>query len=174
MDKKHKGDNMKYILLVLTLVFGMAHMALAQSLAVLDIAEVISQANASKAAEAELEKKRDEAQAKIKEIEAPLIEEKNALDARRAAMSEEQYASQQNELRKKIRQFRVEVQAMQEDLQQQALRTRQEVEQSIVEEVDKLAQERGYTIVLPKNILLYSADTTDISAEILQRLNARN
>lgn len=165
---------MKYTALLIALVMGMAQTAVAQEIAVLDITQVISQAEASKSAESELEKKRDAAQAKIKEMEAPLIEEKNALDARRAAMSEEQFSQQQNELRKKIRQFRVEVQAMQEDLQQQAVRSRQEIEQAIVEEVDKLAQERGYTIVVPENVLLYSADATDISGEILQRLNARN
>ncbi len=164
---------MKTILFAALLLVGVVQVGSAESIAVLSIADVISQAEASKAAETELKKERDAAQAKIKDMEAPLIEEKNALDARRAAMSDEQFSNQQKELRKKIRQFRLEVQAMQEELQQKALLNRQKIEQAVVEEVAKLAEERGYTVVMPKNVLLYAAAATDISDEIIKRLNAR-
>jgi len=170
---------MKQFLTVLTLASVITTGALAGALhaqavniAVLDAQEVINSTNAAQRAVEQLKGRQDEAQNRIDALEAPLIERREDLERKRSAMTQEQFLAAQSELRRDINQFRAEAQAIQEELDREQIRLRRIIAETVKSEVEELAAERNYTLVLPKGLVFHAVESIDISAEVLQRANA--
>jgi Skp family chaperone for outer membrane proteins len=157
----------------LLLAMGAVFTAHAENIVVLDVVEIVNQTKAHKRAEQALLKERDKAQSKIEKLEKPLIEKRRRLEERRSMLSQEQFLEEQADLRKEVRQFRAEAQSIQEALQREILKRRKEIVDAINSVVAELAKEKGYEVVLPQNVLLYAADSVDISGEVLKRTNQK-
>lgn len=46
-----------------------------------------------------------------------------------------------------------------------------QIQSSIASIVDKIVAERGYTLILPKSMIIHSASSMDITTEVLEQLN---
>ncbi len=143
------------------------------SIAVVDMIEVLNESNAQKRNDIALAKKRDDFQEKINKMEAPLLEKKRRLEERRSMMTDEQFIEEQSQLRAEVREVRAEVQTLQESLQREVLRRRKEILGAVNSVVDSLAKAKGYDLVLDKNSIRFASDKTNISKEVLKRVNKR-
>ncbi|MFZ2620817.1 MAG: OmpH family outer membrane protein [Alphaproteobacteria bacterium] len=167
---------MKKVLMTLGLASMVTMATAAQAelkVAVLDVVQVVNASSANQKAEQALTKQRDDAQGKINKLEAPLLEKQKKLEERKSVISQEQYLEEQGQLRKDIRQFKAEAQTLQEGLQREALRRRKEIIETVNGIVTTMAKARGYDVVVPKNVVLFSSDAIDISKEVLDEVNKK-
>lgn len=161
------------ILATAILTLGLMATPLAQKIAVLDSQRVVNSTNAAKKAVKELTAARDAAQKKVKKLEKPLLEKRNALEEKKSVLSQEDFLKEQGKLRNDVRSFRLEAQTIQEDLERKNLTFRKKISDTVREVVAEYAKEKGYDIVLPKALLLYATDATDISDAVLARTNKK-
>jgi len=162
------------LFIVTTLLSFMAVTApLAQKIAVLDSQRVVNSTNAAKKAVKELTAARDTAQKKVQKLEKPLLEKRKALEEKKSVLSQEDFLKEQGKLRNQVRSFRLEAQTIQEDLERKNLTFRKKISDTVREVVAEYAKEKGYDIVLPKALLLYATEATDISDDVLARTNKK-
>lgn len=158
---------------LLTALFALTAIStpFAANIAVLDAQQVINNTNAAKRAVENLTKEREAAQKKVEELETPLIQKREDLEAKKSVLSEEDFMAEQANLRNEIRAFRLEAQTIQEALERKNLTYRKEISDVVKEVVADYSKEKGYDVVLPKALLFYATDAADISDDILKRAN---
>lgn len=144
-----------------------------QKIAVIDVVKVLNQSNANQKAEKELTAKRDKAQTQINTLEKPILDKQQRLRERRTAMPPEQFEEEQAKLRQEIREYRAQAQTIQEGLQREALKRRKEIADAVDSVVTTIAKAEGYSLVLPKNITVFSMDALDISDAVLADVNKK-
>lgn len=159
------------IIITLATVF-LGGVGYAETIAVLDANLIMNESNAAKKAIGEINAARDAARKKVEALEAPLQKEQKELENKRSALSREEFAEKQGDLRKKIMQYRSEAQNLQEELDRKYLGHRQRILDAMSGIVTKMAQEKKYDIVIPKNVLFYNVNSVDITADVLKRVNA--
>jgi outer membrane protein len=115
-------------------------------------------------------------------IEA-IVTEGRAVETRskNPAASEEARATAQAEvgqLQQRLQQAQVDLQQFRQQAQQLAQQGQQEelapLQAKAVEAVKTVAEDKGIDLVLPKNSVIYSADTLEISDSVIAVLNAGN
>jgi outer membrane protein len=147
---------------------------LAQNIATLDSLHVVNQTGAAKRALENLKKQRDAAQAKINQLEAPLIAKQKQLAEQQSAMSADKLKAEQEAFRKQAEAFRAEASKIQENLQQEGLKMRKNIAEAVSAVVAEIAKEKGYDLVIPKAAVVYAGPKVlDISDEVLKRANAK-
>ncbi|PZP39815.1 MAG: hypothetical protein DI585_02855 [Pseudomonas fluorescens] len=149
-----------------------AQAAKAPTVAVFDAQQVINGTNAAKRAIADLTGKRNAAQSKIDALEKPLLEKQQKLRSQQGVMAADKFQQAQAEFAKELGAFRQQAQKIQTDLDEQNLKLRKQIADSVKSAVEAIAKEKGYDIVLPKGVTFYtSANVPDISADALARAN---
>lgn len=143
----------------------------AATLAVLDAQKVVNSTNAAERAVKELVAARDAAQAKIDKLEKPLVAKRKALEEKKTILSQDEFLKEQGLLRNEYRSFQIEAQGIQEDLERQNISVRKKISDTVKAVVAEYAKKKGYDIVLPKALLFYATDSTDISDDILKLAN---
>lgn len=164
----------KVVLLAALMTFagGLSAQAQEAKIAVLDAQGVVNSTDAAKQAVEILREKTAEAQKKINEMQAPLLKRRQELEQKRSVLSQEKFLEEESKLRKDMNTFRAEAQSMQEGLDRENLKLRRKITEEVRKVVDKVAEERGYSAVLPKKMMLYVDEAIDISADVLKRVNA--
>ena len=101
--------------------------------------------------------------------------------AKNPAASDEARAEAQAkvaELQQKLQQAQIELQQFRQQAQQLAQQGQQQelapLQEKAVEAVQTVAQDKGIDLVLPKNSVIYSSDTLEISDAVIAVLNAGN
>lgn len=126
---------------------------------------------------APVEEEMKKMQANIQEIvaEGQEVETKS----KNPAASEEartEATAQMRELQQQLQQAQVELQQFRQQAQQLAQKGQQEqlapLQEKAVEAVKTVAQDKGIDLVLPKNAVIFSADSLEISDAVIAVLNA--
>lgn len=125
------------------------------------------------AARGRLEERKLELQAIVDEEEKSVLGLLEELEAVRATATQEEIMRRRREIEGRDRELREFVgqtnMQFREDLDTLQLRTRDEIETV----VHLVARQRGLTLVLEKNMTLYTAETLDITAAVIAELNSR-
>ena len=146
--------------------------AKAQSIAVFDTQKVMNGTNAAKRANDDFTTKRRAAQAKVNDLEKPLMDKKQKLIAQQGVMAADKFQQASTDFAKEVDAFRVQAQKITGDLEEQIMQTRKRIADAVGTSVEQLAKEKGYDLVLPRSMVLFtSASVPDISNEILGRAN---
>ena len=147
--------------------------AAATKVAVINIQKVLIESEAGKKAKATMEKKMEELKAGLKKNEEALLALQKEIEKKSSAWSDEKKQEKAMEFQKKRRNLGVQ----QEDanlemknLQEKHLTPIMKKLETIVTEV---AKAKGYTIVLPRNGVLYFDKAVDITADTTKALNAK-
>ena len=145
--------------------------AVVTNIAVLDMQKALAGSDAGKKAQQVMEKKMAELQEKFKAEETELIALQEEIKKKSSVWSEEKKKDQVGELQKKSRDFRIK----QDDakLEIQSLQEKQlgPILQEMEKVVDKVAKDKGYTIILPRAAVVFADTTVDITDEVTKALN---
>lgn len=124
-------------------------------------------------ARSQLEARKAELQAIVDEEEKSVLGLLEALEAVRATATQEEIMRRRREIEARDRELREFVgqtnMQFRQDLDTLQLRTRDEIETV----VHLVARQRGLTLVLEKNMTLYTAEALDITAIVIAELNNR-
>lgn len=164
------------ILLTLGLALTLPGPSEAQELkiAVINTQEVVFESSTGQKALEEIQALQQRKQQEVEAKQAEITELRNRLNEGRLSLSEEKIAELQGELETKLRDLR----RFQEDAAAELERKRNEVLSSIEELVmpviNQLGEENDYTMIFRKfeSGLLFVDETVDITAQVIQRLDA--
>ena len=144
-----------------------------QPFAILDHDHIMDECLAGRQARLEIEKNRTLFQEEMDRQEHQLRTLEKQLIALQHTLNEEQYANKRQEFEGSVAETHKMVAEKRKKLDESSNRLRETVIQSILEIVNELAKERGYTVVLPRSMIFYADQTYDITSDVLQELNKR-
>lgn len=141
--------------------------------AVLDMNYIIDQAKASVVLRNQIEEERLKIQEEIKVIEdelrakeKKLIEEQHVLDPRIAQ-------ERKNSLEKEFEQVQEMVGDKKVQISRKLENGMARIQNTIYEIVQKISKERNFSLIIPKNIVIYSVESLDITMDVLEQLNKK-
>jgi len=144
-----------------------------QTIAVVNIQQVMKDSTAAKTVREQLESKQKSFQATISKKEESLQKEDQELGKQKTVLSKEAFEE-------KVKAFRVKATDVQKDVQsKKALldnafeRALNDIQKSVTDIIADLAKEKGFSIAVPTSQILYADKNLDISSEVLERLNKK-
>ena len=167
------GNLLKYLLLA-CLVMGMPALAKAADLKIGTVStnEVLQISEAGKSAIAQLNAK---GEAKQKELQRTNEEFKRLEDDYRkksVTLSAEAKAKQQGELEQKARKMMEDQQSFGQQLEQEQKRLMDPLFKVFQQVLADYAKKNGFTFILEKQVLLFYAPTSDVTADITKEFDA--
>lgn len=158
-------------LLIVALVGFNSQAADATKIGVIDMKKVLSTSTAGQKAQGVVEEKMKSLQGTLKKDEDDLLALKNEMEKKASTWND---ATKQE----KAKAFQKKGQAFQEKQEKANLELKKVREDNVnpilkkLEEiVEKVAKNDGYSLILPRNVVLYSSEATDISDKITSELN---
>ena len=143
------------------------------SVAVIDVQAIYRDSLAMKAVRDQIEVQRKNFQAEIASEENKLRQAGNDLEKQRAVLSTEAYAQKQREMQRRVSEVQTRVQNRRRQLDQAFQGAFNKVQDTLVELVNDIAKEGGYSLVLLKAAVIYNQPTMDVTAKALDRLNKK-
>lgn len=153
------------------LMFGTAS-AFADDYAVLNYRKIINESAEMKRVFNEVETMKTAMEKQLSSMDKELKAASDSLKSKSSVMSEEQIFEEKQALTAKVREYRTKEKNMSEQLSTEVRLRRKQIINILQEVVDKISEERGYNIVFEEINVHYSSDAINITAEVLNRLNA--
>lgn len=145
----------------------------AETIAVLNVQEIMRDSAAAKSIKSQFEAKQKSFSSDVSTKEQALQKEQQELGKQRAVLAKEAFD-------KKVQEFNAKASAMQKEVQgkRQALdkglnQAFGEVQKTVNSILADMAKEKGFIVVLPTQQTLYSAPSLDVTADVLSKLNAK-
>ena len=142
-------------------------------IAVVDVQFIMRDSKAAKTVHAEVEKQRNAYQNDLAQQENALRAADGQLNSERATLSKEAYQKKRQELDQQAAQLRKNVQTRKDELEKLFSNGIGQIRDALVQVVAEIAQAKGVTLVLYKSQVLLAANTYDITAETLKKLDAK-
>ncbi len=158
--------------LLIALMFStVAVGAEAADIAVIDTQKIIAESKTSARAKGYLQKKMDAAQQRINKLESPLAQQQEELKSKKSVLSAEKFEEEEDKFKRAVREYRVEAQSIQEELDRENMTMRREIAQEVLKIAEQVAKDKGLDAVIAKNFLVYSKDSIDITNEVLKKVD---
>jgi outer membrane protein len=162
----------------LTIALSVCGAARAQTLeepriAVVDVQRILTEAKASKGIQPELENLRKEFQNKVRDEERALREAEQQLSQQRAILSPDAFAQKRREFADKAGEAQRLVQERRKSIDRAFNETRNVIIQNLALVTQDIARERKLNIVLDKKFTFMSANSLDITTEVIARLDKK-
>lgn len=145
----------------------------APKIAIVDVQRVLNEAKASKGVLPEIEKLRRDFQNQVKEEERALREAEQELSQQRAILSPDAFAQKRRDFSEKASDAQRVVQERRRALDQAFNATRNAILENLAIVSQNIAKERGLNIVMDKKFVFISANSLDITSEVITRLDKR-
>ncbi len=142
------------------------------SIAVLNLRKVFASSEAGKNAQQEMEQKVKELQDKFKKDEDALVALQDEIEKKSSVWSDEKKQEKGIEFQKMRRDLRVKQEDAQMELKKLEEQRLGPIRKDLEAVIEKLAKEKGYTIILPSEVVMYSSDSIDITEEVTKAFNA--
>ncbi len=138
---------------------------------VMDTQVILKQSKAGKSLDKFLKDKQTAIQNNIREQEKALQGKRQQLEQQRSTLSQQDFQTKENQLRTEMQTLRDDSEKKRKDF----LSTRDRGFEQIIGQVDKvvqaIARERGLTLILNKSMIIMSAESWDITTDVLKRLD---
>jgi len=159
-------------LLIVAAVFlnGQA-LAADTKIGVIDMKQVLSTSTAGKRAEGIIKQKMDTLQASFKNEENELITLQKDMEKKGSAWSDSVKQEKAATFQKKRRDLAVKQDEANQELKKLREQHVNPILKKLEEVVGKVAADGGYSVVLPRNVVLYATDSIDISNAVIAELN---
>jgi len=154
----------------LVLIGGQA-LAADTKVAVIDMRQVLSSSLAGKKAEGIVKQKVDSLQESLKNDENDLIAMQKEVEKKGAAWSDSVKKEKSAAFQKKVQDFEEKKRKSQDELNKLREQQINPVLKKVEEVVAKIAADKGYAIVVPRNVVLYATDAVDISNTVVSELD---
>ena len=168
--KKTVGCICSLLIVAVLFVNGQA-LAAETKIGVIDMKEVLSTSTAGKRAQDIIEQKMKSLQASFKNDENSLLKLKDDMEKKGSAWSD----SVKREKAAEFQQKRKDLAEKQENANEELKKLREQNVNPILKKlediVSQVASEGGYSVVLPKNVVLFSSDSIDVTSKVVAELN---
>ncbi len=143
----------------------------ADKIATINIQAILQESDAAKSTRDQIDSKRKQYQSELKAIEDKLQKEDQALAEQRSLLSPDALKEKQKEFASKITDAQKELQEKRQRLDAAYGKALNDIQAGVLEIVKEMAEERGYTLIVPTSQLLYAVPSLDITDEVLAQLN---
>lgn len=141
------------------------------SIGVMYMNKVFAGSDAGKMARAEMDKKVEELQGKLKQDEAALRELQEEIQKKSSVWNDQKKQEKAMDLQRMGRDYR----AKQEDAQMELKKMEEEqlgpIRKQLEVVIEKVAKEKGLLMIIPSEVVLYADDSIDVSDAITKALN---
>ena len=142
-------------------------------LAVVDLQVILRDSKAAAGARAAIDKQGKAFQAEITKEESSLQTEQQQLEQQRASLTPEDFRKKSEQFQQKVNAARQSAAQRRQQLQQMEVGAMNQVQTALNATVADVAKARSISLVLIKGAVLYNLPAFDITAEVLQKLDAR-
>ncbi len=144
-----------------------------QSIAVVNIQQIMKDSTAAKTVREQLESKQKSFQATITKKEEELQKEDQELGKQKSVLSKDAFEQKARAFRTKATDVQKDVQLKKATLDGAFEHSLNDIQKVVTEIIADIAKEKGFTIAVPTSQILYADKNLDISAEVLDRLNKK-
>lgn len=148
--------------------------ALASEIAVLDFRAALLQSNAGQAAAKEPRQQVEQMKARLEQENKALKDMVESLKRDELTLSSEQVAKRRGQIQQKQQQLRGMAQAMQQQAQQMEQRLIQRLTPQGEAALKQIIDERNLDAVMNRQAAIYTNNSVDITAELIEKLNKEN
>lgn len=138
---------------------------------VIDMKQVLSTSTSGKRAENIIKQKVDSLQASLKSKESELAKMRQEMEVKGSAWNDSMKKQKVAEFQKAGQDFA----KAQDDANQEIRRLREQnvnpILKKLEEVVSKIAADDNYAVILPRNVVLYTADSVDLTNKVITELN---
>lgn len=143
------------------------------TIAIVDVEKVLTDSKAAQSLQKQLQAKKEAFQKEFSAKEKKLRETENTLMAEREKLPAEEFAKKRKAYEETIMETRKLFQKSRNSLDQGVAKAMIELRKNIVEATAKIADEKGYDVVLTRESVLIAEKSLDITTEVLGALDAR-
>lgn len=161
-----------------TLVVGFAACMLfiapvsaANPIATVNVQEIMQKSTAGHSIKEQMESKQKTYQDEMTKKEKQFKAEQEELVKQRSVLKPDAFEKKVKEFRKKEASVQREVQTKKEELDNAFANALGQVQKAVYDIVSEMAKEKGYSVVMPTTQLLWADPTTDITKDVLAKLN---
>ena len=157
-------------------MFAFAPVAMAadaNTIAVVNIQQVMRDSTAAQNVREQLESKQKVFQAELSKKEEELQKEDQELGKKRSVLSKEVFDDKVTKFRAKATDVQKEVQSKKAMLDGAFERALAEIQKVVSDVITDMSKEKGFIIAIPTSQILYADTKLDISSEVLTRLNKK-
>jgi len=140
---------------------------------IVDVEKILSDSKAAQSLQKQLKEKREAFQKEFAGKESQLKETEKTLMAEREKLSQEDFAKKRQDYEKKIMETRGLYQKRRNSLDQGVAKAMGTLRKSIAEAAAKVADEKGYDIVLTREGVMIAEKNLDITQDVLKELDAK-
>lgn len=159
------------LILVICLSVGkMALAATAMKIGYVDVAGVFDQYSETKKNKQGLEKEIKVKQEVIKKMGDELKKMRDTLQSQEAALTPEEKKKKNDEIDKKSQELQQYTEEAENDLRKRESELTAEILKKIYQAIEQVGKEKEFTFILDKNNVLYGIDSSNITTEVLNRL----
>lgn len=159
------------LVIVAAVLFNSPALAADTKVGIIDMKKVLSTSTAGKRAEGIVKQKMDSLQASFKTDENDLIALQKEMEKKGSAWSDSMKQEKATAFQKKRRDLAVKQDEANQELKKLREQHINPILKKLEEVVDKVAASGGYSVVLPRNVVLYATDSIDISNTVIAELN---
>jgi outer membrane protein len=153
------------------LLQGQLTWAADSKIAVIDMKEVLSTSTAGKKAQDIIENKMKSLQATFKADETNLVNLQKEMEKKGSAWSDTVKREKATEFQQKRRALAEKQESANQELKKLREQNVNPILKKLEDIVGQVASDGGYAVVLPRNVVLYSATSVDITDKIIAELN---
>ena len=162
-----------FLFSTLILAFNTAQAA-EQDIAVLNLRKVFASSEVGQKAQKEMEKKVEDLQEQFKQDEESLMALQEEIEKKSSVWSEEKKQEKAIEFKRKQRDLRVKQEDANLELKKLEEKQLGPIRKELEAVIEKVAKDKGYEIILPSEVVMFSAESADITSEITEALNSRS
>ncbi len=159
------------LLIVAAILINGQALAADSKIGVIDMKKVLSSSTAGKKAQGIIEQKMKSLQSSFKKDENDLIALQKEIEKKSSAWSNSVKQEKATAFQKKRRDLAVKQDNANVELKKLREQHVNPILQKLESVVEKIAAKEGYAVILPRNVVLYSSDSVDISDTIIAELN---
>ena len=143
------------------------------SIGIIDINRVLTESKASKDASIQIEKIQKTVEEKANDKDLSIIAEREKLIEQQSVMAPEAFEVKVADFEKKVQSHQLERQDEFRKLDKMVQDARSEILELVKPILKDYSNELGITIILEKNSVILSADSMDMTDEVIKRLNKK-
>lgn len=162
-----------FAVLVLGAAMPVKAQAAAPTIAIVDVEKVLSEAKAAQSLKKQIATKKEAFQKEFADKEKQLKSTETSLMGEKDKLSAEEFGKKRKDYEQKIMETRKLFQKRRNALDEGLSKAMGELRKNIVESAAKVADEKGYDIVLTRDSVLIAEKSLDITPDVLSKLNAQ-
>jgi Skp family chaperone for outer membrane proteins len=144
------------------------------AVAVVDVQALLQQSLAAQSIQRQLESERERFQTQIQQQQEQLKATEQQLATQRTAMTPDAFDARRKDFERQVQEFQGKLDGRKQALDKAFSESMNQLRDNMLSVVQQVAAERGVTLVLPTQAILYLADKSlDITETVLQRLNTK-